>query len=162
MKLKITSLRIDSRKSELNANGGGDVPYLMVNATWKFVPCDDDTPEDSFLYNIARGEAEDYHKVLTIESPESYEKWLLNWDFNFDSSYEGYKHCWTQKEGAWQYIEKFDTFWFREWIADSVVTKALLNEIVYYKSVGEMLSKYRTVDGQIILKHFSTLHSYWD
>jgi hypothetical protein len=38
----------------------------------------------------------------------------------------------------------------------------LLNEIVYYKATGEMLSKYRTIPGQVILEHFQTLGRYWD
>ena len=159
MTLKITSLRIDKRESS-NDSYGGLLSYLIVNATWKITQDDDD--ESDFLFNIAKAEAEEYGKVLTIESPEDYEKWLLTWDYNFETGYPGYKHCWTHKECPWHYIEKFDTFHFREWIADSVVTQALLNEIVYYKATGEMLSKYRTIPGQIILEHFQTLGRYWD
>ena len=159
MTLKITSLRIDKRESS-NDSYGGLLSYLIVNATWKITQDDDD--ESDFLFNIAKAEAEEYGKVLTIDSPEDYEEWLTNWDFNFETGYPGYKHCWTHKECPWHYIEKFDTFHFREWIADSVVTQALLNEIVYYKATGEMLSKYRTIPGQIILEHFQTLGRYWD
>ena len=159
MTLKITSLRIDKRESS-NDSYGGLLSYLIVNATWKITQDDDD--ESDFLFNIAKAEAEEYGKVLTIESPEDYEKWLLTWDYNFKTGYPGYKHCWTHKDCPWHYIEKFQTFHFREWIADSVVTQALLNEIVYYKATGEMLSKYRTIPGQIILEHFQTLGRYWD
>jgi hypothetical protein len=159
MTLKITSLRIDRRESS-NDSYGGDLSYLIVNATWKVTQDGDD--EDNFLFDLAKAEAAEYGKVLTIESPEDYEKWLLNWDFNFDKSYPRYKHCWTHRDCPWYYIEKFNTFHFREWIADSVVTQALLNEIVYYKATGEMLSKYRTIPGQIILEHFQTLGRYWD
>jgi hypothetical protein len=111
---------------------------------------------------MAKAEAEEYGKVLTIESPEDYEEWLTTWDFNFETGYPGYKHCWTHRECPWHYIEKFDTFHFREWIANSTVTQALLNEIVYYKATGTMLSEYRTIPGQIILEHFQTLGRYWD
>jgi len=159
MTLKITSLRIDRRKSS-NDSYGGELSYFIVNATWKITQ--DDAEGDSYLFDMAKAEAEEYGKVLTIESPEDYQKWLLNWDFNFDKSYPGYKHCWTHRDCPWYYIEKFNTFHFREWIADSVVTQALLNEIVYYKATGEMLSKYRTIPGQIILEHFQTLGRYWD
>ena len=159
MGLKITSLRIDKRNST-NESFGGPVPYLIVNATWKITQDGDD--ESDYLFNVSKAEAEEYGKVLTIESPEDYEEWLTNWDFNFETGYPGYKHCWTHRECPWHYIEKFDTFHFREWIADSAVTQALLNEIVYYKATGTMLSEYRTIPGQIILEHFQTLGRYWD
>jgi hypothetical protein len=159
MGLKITSLRIDKRNST-NESFGGPVPYLIVNATWKITQDGDN--ESDYLFDVAKAEAEEYGKVLTIESPEDYEEWLTNWDFNFETGYPGYKHCWTHRECPWHYIEKFDTFHFREWIADSAVTLALLNEIVYYKATGTMLSEYRTIPGQIILEHFQTLGRYWD
>ena len=159
MGLKITSLRIDKRNSN-SEYYGGSLSYLIVNATWKITQ--DDAEEDSYLFGIAKAEAEEYGKVLTIESPEDYESWLKTWDLNFQTGYPGYKNCWTHRDCPWRYIEKFQTFHFREWIADSVVTQALLNEIVYYKVTGEMLSKYRTIPGQIILEHFQTLGRYWD
>jgi len=160
MTLKITSLRIDRRNSPEESPYGSDVPYLIVNATWR-IEQDGDEGSD-YLFNVAKAEAEEYGKVLTIESPEDYEKWLSTWDPNLENGYPRYKHCWTPKDRPWYYIEKFQTFHFREWIADSVVTQALLNEIVYYKATGEMLSKYRTIPGQIILEHFQTLGRYWD
>jgi hypothetical protein len=158
MTLKITSLRIDKRNSN-NESYGGPLSYLIVNATWKITQ--DGDGESSYLFDIAKAEANEYGKVLTIESPEDYEKWLGNWDLNFENGYP-YKYCWTHRDCPWHYIEKFQTFHFREWIAHSVVTQALLNEIVYYKATGEMLSKYRTMPGQIILEHFQTLGRYWD
>jgi len=159
MGLKITSLRIDKRNSN-NESYGGSLSYLIVNATWKITQ--DSVEEDNYLFDMAKAEANEYGKVLTIESPEDYESWLKTWDYNFETGYPGYKNCWTHRDYPWRYIEKFQTFHFREWIADSVVTQALLNEIVYYKATGEMLSKYRTIPGQIILEHFQTLGRYWD
>jgi hypothetical protein len=159
MTLKITSLRIDKRNSN-NESYGGALSYLILNATWKITQDGDD--ESSYLFDMAKAEANEYGKVLTIESPEDYESWLETWDLNFLTGYPGYKNCWTHRDCPWYYIEKFQTFHFREWIADSVVTQALLNEIVYYKVTGEMLSKYRTLPGQIILEHFQTLGRYWD
>jgi len=159
MGLKITSLRIDKRNSN-NESYGGSLSYLIVNATWKITQ--DGVEEDNYLFDMAKAEAAEYGKVLTIESPEDYESWLKTWDYNFETGYPGYKNCWTHRDYPWRYIEKFQTFHFREWIADSVVTQALLNEIVYYKATGEMLSKYRTIPGQIILEHFQTLGRYWD
>jgi hypothetical protein len=160
MALTITSLRVDKRKSPEGASYGGDIPYLIVNATWKIMQDDDD--ESDYLLNVAKAEAEEYGKVLTIESPEDYEKWLLTWDFTFETSYPGHKNCWTHKECPWNYIEKFQTFWFREWIADGPVTRAAIDEIRHFKETGKMLSEYRTVDGQIMLEHIRTLHRYWD
>jgi len=160
MTLKITSLRVDRRNSPEDSPYGGDVPYLIVNSTWRIEQ--DGVEGDRYLFDMAKAESAEYGKVLTIESPKDYEKWLQTWDYNFETGYPGYKNCWTHRDCPWYYIEKFQTFHFREWIADSVVTQALLNEIVYYKATGEMLSKYRTIPGQIILQHFQTLGRYWD
>jgi hypothetical protein len=159
MGLKITSLRIDRRESPEDSYGG-PCPYLIVNSTWRITQ--DDSEESSYLFDAAKKEADEYGRVLTIDSPSDYEKWLETWDFNFQTGYPGYKHCWTHRDCPWTYLEKFNTFHFREWIADSIVTQAILNEIVYYKATGEMLSKYRTIPGQVMLEHFQTLGRYWD
>ena len=151
MTLKITSLRVDNRRSE-------GVPYLIVNCCFKVEP----EANDGFIWAQAKGDSKEYRKILTIESPETYEKWIESWDLDFQNHYPGYKFCWTHQDQTWHYIEKFGTFWFREWVADCPVTRAILNDLNFYKTHGKLPTVYRSIDEGIILQHLRTLQSYWD
>jgi hypothetical protein len=158
MTLTITSLRVDSCETEgWFAAGKVACPYLVVNCCFKV-----DKDEDTFIWERAKGESEEYHSVLTVDDPERYEDWISN-QCGFDQfRYEGYGRAWTHKDPPWRYVEKFDTFWFREWIADCSVTRAIIAELQHYKKHGVLPSVYRSVEQGIILQHLSTLHSYWD
>ena len=149
MTLTITSLRVNER--------GTEVPFLVVNCTFK---CDKDPESYDFLWTQAKGDSEDYRQVLTIDEPEKYEASLLTWDFK--TRYSGYGRAWTHQDPVWQYIEKFDTFWLREWIADCPVTRAIVSDLAYYKEHGKLPTVYRSIDEGIILQHLRTLQSYWD
>lgn len=154
----ITSLRVDERVSSGANIYGANVPYLIVNCTFK-IPKN----EDNYLWEQAKGDSEDYNKVLTIDDPERYENWLMSPDgWNFSSKYDGYGKAWIHHDCPWRYIEKFDTFWFREWIASCAVTKTVVNDLAYYKEHGELRDTYRTVEGHIVLQHLRTLQTYWD
>jgi hypothetical protein len=83
-----------------------------------------------------------------------------SWDLK--ASYDGYGKAWVHGDPPWRYLEKFDCFWFREWIADSTVTRALISELQHYKDHGHLSSVYRTVESSIILSHLRTLGTYWD
>jgi hypothetical protein len=147
--LTITSLRVDEIQGEV-------VPFLVVNCCFTVEP----DVEDGYLWAQAKGDSEDYRQVLTIDDPEKYEESLLNWDFG--SRYPGYGRAWTHQDPVWDYIEKFNTFWFREWIADCPVTRAIIGDLEYYKEHGKLPSVYRTIDEGIILQHLRTLQRYWD
>jgi hypothetical protein len=149
MTLTITHLRVDAIQGEV-------VPFLIVNCCFTVEP----DAEDGFLWAQAKGDSEDYKQILTIDDPEKYEASLLSWDFK--TRYPGYGRAWTHQDPVWQYIEKFNVFWFREWIADCPVTRAIVADLEYYKDYGKLPSVYRSVDEGIILKHMRTLHSYWD
>lgn len=148
MTLKITNLRVDEK--------GTEVPYLIVNCCFRVTP----DYEDGYLWAQAKGDSEDYRQVLTIDDPEKYEASLLSW--NFKTRYPGYGRAWTHQDPVWQYIGKFNTFHFREWIADCPVTRAIIADLRYYKEHGKLPTVYRTIDEAIILQHLRTLQSYWD
>ena len=161
MTIKITSLDVRTRVSPKDSYGG-PVPYAVVNATWKFLPSEDD--HETYLKDSAIAEAEDYHKVLILDDPERYKKWLeTECDFSFEKSYDGWSKGWTpQMDCPWRYLEKFDSFHFREWIAWTTTTKAILNELFYYRSTGEFMDLCRCTTDSTVLKHFRTLSQYWD
>ena len=148
MTLTITNLRIDER--------GTEVPYLIVNCCFTVEP----DAHEGYLWAQAKGDSEDYCQVLTIDDPEKYEASLLSWDFKM--RYPGYGQAWTHQNTVWQYIEKFKTFHFREWISDCPVTRAIIADLKYYKEHGKLPTVYRTIDEAIILQHLRTMQSYWD
>ena len=160
MTIKITHLGVRAKVSE-NDSYGGPVPYAVVNATWKFLPSEDE--HETCLKEMAIAETKEWHKVLTIDDPERYNKWIEEiCDFSLENRYDGYGKSWAGQECPWVYLEKFDTFHFREWVSWTTTTKAVLNELFYYKSTGEFLDLYRCVTDSTVLKHFRTLYSYWD
>jgi hypothetical protein len=150
MTLTITNLRVDERKGEV-------VPYLIINCCFRVDP----DVNDGYLWAQAKGDSEEYRQVLTIDDPEKYEHWIGHeWDFN--TGYPGYGKAWTHEDPSWQYIEKFDTFWLKEWVADCPVTRAIIADLKYYKENGKLPTVYRSIDEGIILHHLRTLHAYWD
>ena len=149
MTLTITSLRVDERKGEV-------VPYLIINCCFTVEP----ETHDGYLWAQAKGDSEEYRQVLTIDNPEKYEESLLTWDYA--TRYPGYGRAWTHQDPVWQYVEKFDTYWFREWVADCPVTRAIVKDLEHYKTHGMLPTVYRTIDEGIILQHLRTLQRYWD
>ncbi len=159
--LEITSLRTDYRVTEGWFEGEPrDCPYIIVNCCFRI---HNDKEEGNWSFLRAKAETESYRKVLTIDDPERYEKWLMSPDgWSFSSKYNGYSRAWTHQDCPWQYIEKFDTFHFREWIADCGPTLAIIQELEYYQQHGKLPSVYRTLESEIILSHLRALQSYWD
>jgi hypothetical protein len=160
MALTITSLRTDYRNTEgWFREEPTSCPYIIVNLTFKIGPDED----GSWSWERTKNEAKEYRKVLTIDDPKRFEDWLMSpTGWNFSSKYDGYGKAWTHQDQPWQYIEKFDTFWFREWIADCTVTRSIISELKYYKQHNKLPSVYRTVESEIILLHLRALQSYWD
>jgi hypothetical protein len=154
MTLTITSLRVDYRVTPEGNMWTQDVPYCICNATFRIT-------DDEHLYERTRAECEEYRQVLTIKSPEDYEESLRNWDLTFKNGYD-YGRAWTHNESPFVYIEKFDTFHFREFIADSTVTRAIITELEYYRDFGKLPSVYRHAEEYIIVSHFHCLDRLWD
>ena len=156
--LRITSLRVDFRNTEGWFGKDGPCPYLIVNCCFRI-----DKDEEDFLWQHAKADSEDFRNVVSLDDPERFEAWLVDpngWDFS--SRYDGYKKAWIHNDPQWTYVEKFDTFWFRQWVADCTVTRAIIAELEHYKKHGKLPSVYRTVEGHIILQHLRTLGEYWD
>jgi hypothetical protein len=161
MSITITSLRVDYRETEGWFEGGTrPCPYLIVNVVFK---CDrsDDVHED-YTWQQAKACSEEYTQKLTIDDPAKYESWIMEAGWGFKTKYNGYGKAWVHGDPPWRYIPKFDVFHFREWIADSTVTRAIIHELEYYKENGHLPSVYRTVEDSIILSHLRTLGTYWD
>jgi hypothetical protein len=157
MTLTITNLRVDYRESEGYFIDGKPCPYLILNVVFHV-----ERDEDTFLWERAKGMAEEYQKVLTIDDPECYEAFIMDWDLNCRTTYPGYSRSWTHQDPPWRYLPKFDSFHFREWIADCTVTRAIIAELQYFKEHGKLPSVYRSVEGGIILTHMEVLQRYWD
>jgi len=137
-------------------------PYIVVNCTFK---CSRDGADDSYNYawSVAKGESEEFKKVLTLDDPERYQAWLMDEKgWNLSSKYDGYGRAWIHHDQPWYYLEKFDTFWLREWVADCMVTRAIIAELQHFKEHGKLPSVYRAVDECIVLSHLETLQKYWD
>lgn len=156
MSLTITSFNVRYCNTEGWFNGE-DCPYFVCNVVFKI------KRDEDYTWERAKAESEEYSRVLTIDDPERYEAWLVSpegWDL--DKRYDGYDKAWINNDPSWRYIEKFDCYWFREWIADSTVTRALVSELEHYYKHGKLPSVYRTIEPEIVLKHLRTLQSYWD
>ena len=161
MSLTITSLRADFRKTEGWFDGGTrPCPFIVLNVVFR---CDrsDDYHED-YTWLQAKAWSEEYIQKLTIDDPARYEKWIMRESWSLNEKYDGYGKAWVHENPSWQYVEKFDVFWFRSWIADSTVTRAIIAELEYYKIHGKLPSVYRTIEDSIILSHLRTLGTYWD
>ena len=155
MSLAITSLSVDERVTPEGNMYEESIPYLIVNACFKI-------EDDEHLFERTKAECEDYRSVLTVDDPKKYEEWLLDQDFSFSKTYEGYGRAWTHNDIHFHYIEKFNTFLFREWVADSTVTRAIISELQYYKENGRLPSVYRHAEEYIVMSHFQCLDRYWD
>jgi hypothetical protein len=161
MTLTITSLRVDYRKSE-SPKPWPAVPYVIINCVFKCKRVDD--YGEDFAWWQAKGESEEFTKVLTVDSPERYDAWLDDPNgWNFSSKNDGYGKAWIHNDPPWQYLPKFDVFWFRSWTADCSVTRAIIAELEYYKKYGKLPSVYRAVDSCVVLSHMRVLgETYWD
>ena len=158
--LTITSLRTDYRVTEGWFKGEPtNCPYIIINCCFRIKF---DEEEGNWSWCRAKAETEEYRQVLTIDDPKRYEDWLMSAGWSFKTKYDGYGRAWVHEDCPWQYLEKFDTFWFREWIADCGPTRSIISELEHYKEHGKLPSVYRTLESEIILSHLRALQSYWD
>jgi len=135
------------------------VPYLIANICWRVEPGGDD---DEGTHGIFLSATEEYHRVLTVDDPERFDEYLMS-DAGFGMfQYPGLQHQYTFKDVKWRYIEKFSTFWLREWIVDSPVTRAILKELEVFQKTGRLPSVYRGTDSHIIYSYLSILNQLWD
>ncbi len=155
MALEITSLRIDERVTPAGNLWYAEIPYLSVNATFRIT-------EDEHLLERTKAEASEYSSVLTIDDPERYETWIAN-QCGFDQfRYDGYGRAWTSQDPPFYYLEKFQTFHFRQFVADSSVTRAILAELTHFKQHGKLPSVYRHAEEYVVISLFHMLDRLWD
>jgi len=155
MALTITSLRVDERVTPEGNLWYNDVPFLVINATFKI-------EHDEHLLERTKADAEDYREVTTIDDVARYLKHIEEDDFLTSPRYDGFGRAWTYQEPPFYYLPKFNTFHFRQYIADSSVTRAIVAELEYYKQHGKLPSVYRHAEEYIIISHFTCLDRYWD
>ena len=136
------------------------VPYLIVNICWKVTPDDND---DIYTHKSFLSATEDYTQVPTIDDPVKFEEFITGESvLDIFSTYPGIEKRSIFNDKKWHYLEKFDTFWSREWVADCLVTRAVLRELEIYQKLGKFPSVYRGVDAHIMYQHIDTLQRYWD
>lgn len=155
--IKITSLKVIEKESEFQ--GSPIIPYLIVNLTFKV------DQVDPHVFESFKFQTEEYQKVINIGSPEEDENRLLG---TIDTPLIDWNKLpplpmvWTYKDTYFQYIEKFDTFHFREYISDCTVTRAIIRDLRFFQEFGNFPDLYRGVDEHIFLQHVITLFNYWD
>ena len=137
------------------------VPYLIANICWKVTPDGDD--DDIYTHKSFLSATENYSEVPTIDNPARFEAFVESKGvFDVFRNYPGIEKRSIFNDKKWHYLEKFDTFWMREWIADCAVTRSILKELEVFQKTGKLESVYRGVDSHILYLHLSTLNQYWD
>lgn len=144
--MKITSLRVTEKVTKSKGDYS-DIPYLVVNITWELP-----------LYSPYRKrfirDSKDIALWQAVKNPESYENpWLHPPE---------YSEAWVPQDEKWEYLQKFDAFWFRQYVSDCTVVRSILGELKYYKQNGRFPGTYRYPDESILHRHLSSLDSYWD
>jgi hypothetical protein len=130
------------------------VPFLICNATWRV---EDEETKDLFM-----GQTESYRKVLTIDDPDKFDKYLEESTGLELFEYGGFDRRHIFNDTKWQYLPKFGVFWWRQYVSDSPVTRAALKELEVYQKTGKLQSVYRGTDEYIVYQLLSTLDSFWD
>ena len=137
-----------------------EVPYLIANVTWRVTPDGDD---DIHTLKSFLSATEDYSEVPTIDDSAKFEAFVeSNGVIDVFRNYPGIEKRSIFNDKKWHYLEKFNTFWAREWVVDCTVTRAVLQELEIYQKLGKFPSVYRGVDSHIIYQHIDTLQRYWD
>ena len=176
MAIKILDLSYKAKQrggGVLQENGGfveyPPVPYMIINCVFKI-------SDDPHLYSEAKTKSMMYRKVVKTKSPEEEdrefeERWSdapdgvdgrIQFLLDVVNSKPAPEQFWTYGEQYWNHVEKFDIFWFREWVADSPITREILKELRFFQTEGKLPTVYRTIDEGIVLKHLETLWNYWD
>ena len=164
--LEITHLSVRKFTPEdSEISGGSSFPYMVVNSTFKV---DRNSQEGKSLWEMCFKDSQEYSRILAYSDWEKSQEWyadcFLNGSYTFNRVCPYAQMVDIPQDPVWRYIKKFDTFWFREWVALSTVTKALVDELSSYVKHGNLRSKasYRTSEDYVALNHLRTLHSYWD
>lgn len=155
--LKITHLGYSHHSSPFTTP---PVPYIRVNCTFKVKVTD---PHSESFHSMLVDQSREYTQELTIDDPEKYERWFMEEGFEgFDKVYDGFGEAWFCQDPKWKYLEKFDTFQFRDAVSDNPATRFILNELSTYKRTSELICQYRCSNHGVIVRHLKALSTYWD
>ena len=146
-KTQITSL-IVTEKVSVQSGDFPEVPYLIVNLTWKVSP---NSPYFQWFIDDTR----DIVQQLSVVNPEAWNDPCLLDDIEFEK-------VWVPNEEKWRYIPKFNTFWYKGYVSDCPVVRATLKELEHFQHREKFSSEYRFFDESILYKHLSVLCTFLD
>jgi hypothetical protein len=147
MKTAITSLRV-AEKVSVQSGDFPDIPYLIVNLTWKVSP-------NSTHFQWFLDDTKDIVQQLSVVNPEK-------WDDPFSLFEIEFEKVWIPHGDRWKYIPKFNTFWYKDYVSDCPVVRATLKELEHFQQREEFSSEYRFFDESILYKHLSVLCTFTD
>ena len=142
--LTITHLSYTFKNTDIRPNPPYSVPYIDVNCTFK-------VEDDGYGF-----------KDIVLSDSREYFFDRCAADSLRDLKKCQWRGAYTFREKYWHYLEKFDTFWFKDCVADCYITRNCLMELEFYKSVGRLPTVYRHMSYSIVLRHLKTLSNYWD
>jgi len=137
----------------------GKVPFLSVNCTFRV---NITGPESESLFKTLKTESEEFYKTTTVDDPEKFKGWVLTESIFSNNVYGGLGEVWVLNEPYLKYLSKFETFHYRDCIADSPVTRSILKELAEIEEKGDTFSVYRNTSDSIFVKHLKALSLYWD
>lgn len=147
MKTAITSLRV-AEKVSVQSGDFPDIPYLIVNLTWKVSP-------NSSYFQWFLDDSKDIVQQLSVVNPEK-------WDDPFSLFEIEFEKVWIPHGDRWKYIPKFNTFWYKDYVSDCPVVRATLKELEHFQQREKFSSEYRFFDESILYKHLSVLCTFTD
>jgi hypothetical protein len=153
-KIIITSFSARKKVTEAGKYSRIDIPYINCNITFKV-----DKEADPFTWDRYIRESSYYCKMMVVDDEKEYDRYLNGEIENTDGNMSIKS---VVKDPLFDYLEKFETFHFRGYVADCTVTNAVLDELRYYNELGRFPSTYRHNDGSIFLRHIKTLDEFWD
>jgi hypothetical protein len=147
MKTAITSLRV-AEKVSVKSGDFPNIPYLIVNLTWKISP-------DDFYFQAFLDDTKDIVQQISVVDPDTWNDPCSLHETNFEK-------VWIPHGDRWKYIPKFETFWYKDYVSDCPVVRATLKELEHFQQREEFSSEYRFFDASILYKHLSVLCTFTD
>jgi hypothetical protein len=135
-------------------------PSTYIEVTFRI---DGQSPEAKALRAEAKKHSQGYYLSPTIDDIEPYLEWLKSDALlDFKSVHPSVKKAWVFVDRDFQCIDGQDTFKFADYVAQSSVTKAVIDELKYFQMHNHLSSKYRHNDDYVVLSLILTLSRFWD
>jgi hypothetical protein len=158
--IQITHLRYSFHQSA--AFVARPTPFIDVNCTFKVRVTD--PPSESLHSELVKGSS-DFVKITSVDDPDKFQDWAATQFFKSSQEWEnypGFQEVWTFNEPWLRHLPKFETFQFRDCVADSPSIRHILEDLVLFRETGNLPSVYRNPNDSIVIKHLKTLSTYWD